>query len=174
MKIAKKIALLVLCLVAFTMFTYYSSYSIGTSPKYLAKNFDPTGEYSFNYPAEINTKFIKSYKWPPKLVVIPGDSKCTAGESGEKHHKKIESRNIGGYDFCVTTVSKVKDNRQVHLYAYSLTQNNFTYILYFGTSSDICDDFTTGKRILCELEKKGENPDKMVIGIFQSIKRTQV
>lgn len=185
MKKIKKITLVIVSLLVATFFTYYFVFSFGvaslfdfgdfikeenTNTKtFLKEAFDPSGNYAFSYPGEVSTQYIQTYQWPPKLVVIGQNSFCSDVQNVSEK-MKTESRNIAGHDFCVTTVSKVKDGNLVDLYAYSLNLKNKTYVIYFGTKHENCAEMKTDEKFFCESEVISFHPDLLAVSILQTVR----
>lgn len=181
MKKLKKITLVVLCLLPVTMFTYYMTFSLerislfdfkekqSNSMSFLKSGIDSSGQYTFSYPSEISTKYIQAYQWPPKVVTVDQTSFCDDVKNITEK-MKTEKRIIAGYDFCVTSVSKVLEDKIINLYAYSLNFENKSFILYFGTKHDNCEELKTDEKFFCESEVISFHPDLLVISILQTLR----
>lgn len=120
---------------------------------------------TFYYPADFDTKYIKTVDWPPLLLVI--DEKFECSEAGMEFARAgVTQRDmVDGREYCVTRVSEGAAGSIYTSYAYAFSKDDKMVILTFSLKSTQCDSYDEVQASECKTEREKFNP----IGVIDSI-----
>ena len=130
---------------------------------------EDASEVNFKYPEALNTAYIKTVDWPPKLNIVDEELSCMdAGEETDRGGQ-TSVHVINGRTYCVTTVTDAAAGSVYRQYAYAFSKDDKNMILTFSLRSPQCENYEEPERKDCKIKMQDFNPDILVDNIVQTI-----
>lgn len=120
---------------------------------------DPTLNISFRYPENLQTKYIRTQEWPPKISSSTDNFSC----------KNASLKTINGSGYCVESKNEAAAGTVYTDYTYSFEKNNKLFKLQFTLAFPQCANYESPQNAECEKERQTFDIDTLVDNIAQSI-----
>jgi hypothetical protein len=125
--------------------------------------------FSFRYPANFGTTYVKPVDWPPQIEQVPAPFECTQAGLEEARAGQTEQRAIGARSYCVTTLTEGAAGTIYKQYAHAVTRGVETLILTWSLRQPQCANYNDPERSACESEVASFSPDNLIDKIVSSI-----
>ena len=123
---------------------------------------DPT--ITFKYPGTLQTKYIHTQNWPPKITVSSDKFSCKVG--GQK--------TIGDTTFCIEDASQGAAGTIYSDYTYTFLKQNKLITLQFTLGYPQCGNYEEAQMQACQKERQTFDLDNLINEITQTIKLQSV
>ncbi|HSX24505.1 MAG TPA: hypothetical protein VLG69_00900 [Candidatus Andersenbacteria bacterium] len=124
---------------------------------------DSAQHISFQYPPTLQTTYIHTVDWPPKIQILNNPLTCT----------QAQQRTIDGHTYCVTVISEGAAGSIYNQYAYAFSQDTKTVILTFTLQLVQCANYDQPQQQACQTERSQFNSDTIADQIAQTVGVTQ-
>lgn len=131
---------------------------------------DPQSGVTFEYPEELQAKYIKVADWPPMVQVIDEEVACLEAGEEEMQAGKTEPRTIGGKTYCVTEINEGAAGSTYTMYAYGTPLGDKYAFFVFSTQAVQCGNYDKEEMEECESERNTFNIDPIIHQIISSAK----
>ncbi len=125
---------------------------------------------SFLYPENLNTAYIHTVDWPPKVQILSDVFSCTAGGSEIARAGQTTSTTIYGTTYCVTKETEGAAGSTYTNYAYAFAYKGGTAILTFTTRAPQCDNYDDPQKSACKAERATFSIDPIADAMARSFK----
>lgn len=133
-------------------------------------NTSDKGGVTFQYPSDLNTKYIQAFDWPPQAQVLNQPFNCTEAGTETDRTGKTEQRTIGGQTFCITEKSEGAAGSVYSQFAYAFSKNEKTVILTFSIRAPQCANYGEPQKTECDNERSSIDLDDIVGRISQTLR----
>lgn len=131
---------------------------------------EQTQEPTFTYPSDFGLTYVHPVDWPPKLTVLDAVVTCTATGDEVTSAGKTEPVQIGGQEYCKTTMSEGAAGSVYHQYVYIFTRAGQVLSLSFTARMPQCVNYDSPQKEVCIEEQEGFNPDTVVADMVSTLK----
>lgn len=142
---------------------------IQTNPNWLTFA-DTTQGISFKYPETLETKYISTQEWPPKVNISNDAFSCTTATSPNGLPATTTQKKINGEDYCVNVTSEGAAGTIYITYNYSTETNSKLINLNFILRYPECGNYPEPQMTECNTEHTNFNLDNLIDQIAQSVK----
>jgi len=134
---------------------------------------DDVAGISFDYQESLDTEFVRTESWPPKITVASKPFICDEANAGVGRFGKIEKRVIGDNTYCVSEGSDGAAGTTYTSYNYSFLKYSRIVIFDFTLSYPACDNFDEPMRSNCKDERASFDVDSIVEQMAKSVSVTK-
>jgi len=131
---------------------------------------DPTKGFTFKYPENINTKYISTVDWPPKVQIQKGPFSCTNGGKETARAGQTLKEIINGKNYCVTKIAEGAAGSIYTEYAYATELQNKVLFFTFTLRAVQCANYEDPQKTACEKERGVFDIDSLIGTILQSVR----
>lgn len=135
---------------------------------------DTVNGITFQYPAQLMTKYIRAVDWPPSVQVVSGPFTCTEAGSEITPAGKTQKEVINGHTYCVTEESQGAAGSIYSSYAYAFPRGNKVMIFTFSLQLPQCVNYDEPRRTECTQERQTFDLNNLVDEIVSTIKTLKV
>lgn len=125
--------------------------------------------FTFQYPADFGTEYLKAFDWPPKVQVEAGPYTCAPAGSSSGRAGVTTEKTIGLHKYCVTEVVEGAAGSTYTQYAYAVEKGDKVIIFTFTTRYPQCGNYESPEKERCESELSNFNLDALVDKIFSTL-----
>lgn len=131
---------------------------------------DEVQNVSFQYPEDLQTKYIRAQEWPPKITVTTDSFSCNEG--GQIEGKPLVIRKtMSGTEYCIENVTEGTAGTFYTDYIYTFVKDDKLIKLQFTLAYPQCDNYVDPQKTECENERQGGfDLDTLIDRIAQSVK----
>ncbi len=115
--------------------------------------------FEMKYPETLNSYFIRTWEWPPKLSKSSSPFQC------ENHTMTAKEIVINNHKYCLLTTEDSGMSHHGVTYLYT----NQAFSLQFSLIYTSCDVYDPEPAIICKAEQNGFNPNLLADQIFSTI-----
>ncbi len=144
-----------------------------TAPVGWKKVIDTQSGVTFSYPVSIETTYIQTAEWPPRVRVLAHSYSCNSGGSEAVQGGVTEEVNIDTQNFCITKVSEGAAGSTYTNYQYAFGKGNKTVVLSFSLRFPQCLNYDLPKKIECTNERDVFDPNKIASDISKILEFIQ-
>ncbi len=127
---------------------------------------------TFEYPEQLQTKYIRPQEWPPKLQVLD-DAKfsCEQGGLGINGRPGMTiQKKINNIVYCIDSVSKGTAGTFYTDYTYTFLKDSKLIKLSFTLAYPQCDNYDDPQKTECEQERQTFDLDTLISHIAESVR----
>ena len=123
----------------------------------------------YEYPVNLNTKFINTQKWPPVATVKTGSFVCDETPQTNSALEGTRKRTIETNSYCIKTVNEGAAGSIYTVYDYTFLKNdkliNFNFALKFLN----CDNYSEPEKTNCKNERNSFQIDNIIDKMAQKL-----
>jgi len=131
---------------------------------------DPTQKISFQYPETLNTKYIRTQVWPPKIMVSNDAFTCNPTPDQKGLPETTNQKNINEKNYCIDITSEGAAGTIYNTYDYFTETNNKLASISFILAYPECANYPDPQMTECQTERTNFNLDSLIDQIAQSVK----
>ncbi len=131
---------------------------------------DTDGEYEFQYPEDLGTKYTDAFLWPPKVTIETGEYACATTAPESSLPEIVAEHTVDGRKYCVKVVNEGAAGSVYSTYTYVTVISGklvgFNFILRYPQ----CLNYDEPKQSECQAERASFNLDTLMDEIAQSFR----
>ncbi len=126
---------------------------------------------TFQYPEQLQTKYIFTQEWPPKLQVIDNVGfSCEQGGLGINGRPGMTiQKKINDIVYCIENVSEGTAGTFYTDYIYTFLKDSKLVKLSFTLAYPQCDNYNDPQKTECEQERQTFDLDTLISHIAESV-----
>ena len=132
---------------------------------------DSAKDFTFQYPASLDTKYMHPVSWPPTMTRELGTMVCKESGSVINEGGKTTLVTVGSEKYCENTLNEGAAGSTYTTYTYSWQQNTSDYlVLTFTIQATQCANYDEPSQSECVKERNNFDVLSLVSQIFSSVK----
>lgn len=167
MKIKRLIVLVIVIIGVSILAGYFIRYTSNQFQSHVGWQTINDTKFIFRHPAQLDTKYIRTEEWPPKVSVYENKLVCNEGSN---QMGKTEKKVVNNHEYCATISSEGAAGSVYTQYAYAREIKGKTVVLGFTLKSVQCGNYDDPQKSECEKERADFNIDNFADEIFGTLR----